>query len=244
MANLFLEAVVKHLAKSITPSPRTAEQWSSIPVGIRERAMFSARVTNTRHLQLIKDSVEQIIAPRTEKREDGTLVTRGMDIATARLEIKNLLKELDYDPGAKEGTIQDLSSDQRINLQLEQNARSAQGFGQHIQGTAEGVIDAYPAQELYRQEDRMEPRDWEQRWQDAGGQIFGGRMIALKSDPIWEAISAFGVPWPPYDYGSGMWVRDVDRDEAVALGLMAPDAQVQAPASGFGLTGVEEPRLE
>ena len=244
MANLFLEAVVKHLARVATPSPRTAEQWSSIPVGIRERAMFSARVTNTRHLQLIKDSVEQIIAPRTEKREDGTLVTKGMDIATARLEIKNLLKELNYDPGDKEGTIQDLSSDQRINLQLEQNARSAQGFGQHVQGTAEGVIDAFPAQELYRQEDRNEPRNWEQRWQDAGGQIFGGRMIALKADPIWVAISAFGVAWPPYDYGSGMWVRDVDREEAVALGLMSEDEQVQAPAADFGLTGVEEPRLE
>ena len=62
MPNLFLEAVVKHLARSVTPSPRTAEQWADVPVAIRERAMFSARVTNTRHLQMIKDTVEQIIA--------------------------------------------------------------------------------------------------------------------------------------------------------------------------------------
>jgi hypothetical protein len=41
----------------------------------------------------------------------------------------------------------------------------------------------------------------------AGGQIFGGRMIALKSDPIWTAISAFGTPYPPFDYNSGMWVH-------------------------------------
>lgn len=132
---------------------------------------------------------------------------------------------------------------QRINLQLEQNTKSAQGFGQHVQGTAPGVIDAFPAQELYRAEDREEPRDWEQRWQDAGGTIYGGRMIAMKADPVWEKISAFGVAWPPYDYGSGMWVRDIDREEAVALGLMQESDQVPTPAADFGL-GVPEPELK
>ena len=244
MANIFLEAVVKQLARTVTPSPMSAAQWAEIPTAIRERSLFSARVTNTRHLQTLKDKIDMILAPRTERNDDGTLATRGMDIATARRDIKDLLTAINYDPGADEGTIKDLGSDQRIELQLKQNVESAQGFGNFVQGTAPGVIDAYPAQELFRAEDRMEPRDWEQRWQDAGGQMFGGRMIAMKSSPIWEAISAFGVAWPPFDYGSGMWVRDVDRDEAIALGLMHEQEQVVAPQSSFKLTGVEEPALE
>jgi hypothetical protein len=244
MANIFLEAVVKQLARTVTPSPMSAAQWAEIPTAIRERSLFSAKVTNTRHLQTLKDSIDMILAPRTERNEDGTLVTRGMDVPTARVQIKDLLDRMGYDPGAKEGTIEDLSSDQRINLQLTQNVESAQGFGNFVQGTAPGVIDAYPAQELFRAEDREEPRDWPQRWQEAGGVMYGDRMIALKSSPVWEAISAFGVPWPPFDYGSGMWVRDVDRDEAEALGLISPQEQAVAPQSSFKLQGVEEPKLE
>jgi hypothetical protein len=45
-------------------------------------------------------------------------------------------------------------------------------------------------------------------------------MIALKTDPIWEALSRFGQPWPPFDYGSGMGVVAIDADEAIALGLI------------------------
>lgn len=45
-------------------------------------------------------------------------------------------------------------------------------------------------------------------------------MIALKTDPVWAKLSRFGTPWPPFDFGSGMGVQDVDYDEAVALGLL------------------------
>lgn len=245
MPNIFIEAVVKHLSKTATPADLSAEQWADIPRAIRERSFFSARVTNTRHLQKIKDSVESILAPRIEQNEDGTRATRGMDPATARLEIKQLLESLAYDPGAKRGTIQDLSSDQRIDLQIKQNTEAAQGFGQFVQGTAPGAIDAFPAQELIRVEDRMEPRDWEARWREAGGQFFGGRMIALKSSPIWETISRFGVPYPPFDFNSGMWVQDVPRSEAEELGLISPAEQAVAPRSDFHLPeNIGEPDLE
>jgi hypothetical protein len=67
----------------------------------------------------------------------------------------------------------------------------------------------------------------------AGGQIFGGRMIALKSDPIWESISAFGTPYPPFDFNSGMWVRDVDRGEAISLGLLDEGEAAQPVVENF-----------
>jgi hypothetical protein len=72
------------------------------------------------------------------------------------------------------------------------------------------------------------------RWAEAGGTLqAGGRMIALKSDPIWSEISRFGHPWPPFDFGSGMGVRGVSREEAVRLGLLAPDEKVQPQEADF-----------
>ena len=121
-----------------------------------------------------------------------------------------------------------LLNDDYFNLIINQNVESVQGYGQHLQSLQ--VIDAYPAQELYRLEDRDEPRDWESRWSAAGGTFYDGRMVALKGDAVWTAISAFQTPWPPYDFNSGMWVKDVDRNDAIALGLM-PTTEQGTPKS-------------
>jgi hypothetical protein len=95
------------------------------------------------------------------------------------------------------------------------------------------VLDAFPAQELVREEDRKQPRDWESRWTAAGGELIDGRMVALKTDPIWTKISRFGTPWPPFDFGSGMGLNDISRDEAEQLGLIEPGAPVAAEDEYF-----------
>lgn len=195
--------------------------------------MFSARTVNAGYLQDIKDRVESILNPKSVVR-DGRPVTEGMTITSARAELKEILKGLSYDPGDKAGGVQDLSSDGRLNLILKQNVESAQGYGNFLQGQAAGALDVFPAQELFRAEDREEPRDWPTRWMQAGGEIFtGGRMIALKTDPIWTAISTFGVPYPPFDYNSGMWVRDIDRAEAMELGLLEEGEEVKSTTVSF-----------
>lgn len=229
MPSPFTEALQKLAQRGVVPADLSSSQWADVPAALRERAFFSARVQNAAYLQEIKSRVESILNPRTETREDGSPVTRGINPATARAELKQLLQGMNYDPGEKAGGIEDLGSDRRLELQLKQNVESAQGFGNFLQGQAEGAIDAFPAQELFRAEDRKEPRAWPTRWMQAGGQIFGGRMIALKNDPIWERISAFDTPWPPFDFNSGMWVRDVARAEAVELGLLEENETV-APA--------------
>ncbi len=48
-------------------------------------------------------------------------------------------------------------------------------------------------------------------------------MVALKSDPVWTKISRFGHPYPPFDWGSGMGVEDVSREDAIALGVIKED---------------------
>ena len=95
---------------------------------------------------------------------------------------------------------------------------------------------------LRRVMNRMEARDWPRIWDQAGGEFFDGpgsnddypraqgRMIAAKNDPVWTLISRFGTPWPPFDWGSGMGLRGIDREEAEALGVIDP-ADVVLPLS-------------
>ncbi len=70
-------------------------------------------------------------------------------------------------------------------------------------------------------------------WAANGGRFYDGRMIALKNDPIWAKISRFGTPWPPFDFGSGMGVDDVSREEAEAMGLLRAGKKVRSVEKGF-----------
>lgn len=84
-----------------------------------------------------------------------------------------------------------------------------------------------PAQRLVRAGYRENPRDWEARWEEAWKKVGGEgasreEMVALNNSPIWEALSVFGLPYPPFDYDSGMVFESVDYDEAVELGLLEP----------------------
>jgi hypothetical protein len=77
-------------------------------------------------------------------------------------------------------------------------------------------------------ESRRVPRDWLILWAAAGsavGWLGASRrsMIALKTSPIWAALSQFGRPWPPFRYGSGMGLDDADRDECEEEGLLPKD---------------------
>ena len=161
--NPFAEALSQLSRRTPQAADLSSSQWADVPLALRERAFFSARVTNAQYLQNIKDRVESILNPRTVQR-DGRPVTEGLNLASARAELKLVLQSIGYNPGEKAGGLEDLSSDARLNLQLKQNVESAQGFGNFLQGQAEGALDAFPAQELFRAEDREEPRNWPTRW--------------------------------------------------------------------------------
>lgn len=131
------------------------------------------------------------------------------------------------------GSLKDISSARRLGLIYDMQVQSAQGYARWKMGQDPDSIDAFPAQELIRLEDRENKRDWTSRWINAGGELTAGRMIALKTDPIWENISAFGSPWPPYDYGSGMGVEIVSRSEAEALGIIEPGQLLEPSEKRF-----------
>jgi hypothetical protein len=87
------------------------------------------------------------------------------------------------------------------------------------------MLHTSPAQELIICS--VESTDWPRRWLDVGGQFFAGRMIALKSDLIWQQISDFGYPVPPFAGYSRATVQDVQREHAIAFGLLERDTVVR-----------------
>jgi hypothetical protein len=217
----FSEAIDSRQVRTVLPTDFRTQLLQEIPPQLRERAFFSAGVTNAEFLDRASAAVDDILSGKVDR-------------ATKRLELKKVLDALQYQPvQGEEGTLTDLSSDRRLNLILDQNLQAAQGYGRWKQGQDSAVLDEWPAQELVRVIDSKVKRDWAKRWADAGGQFFDGRMIALKNDPIWTKISRFGTPYPPFDFNSGMDVQDIDRDEAMQLGLIDRDTELLPQDRGF-----------
>ena len=200
------------LGKALAASPMKSADWSSIQAGLRDRAFFSASVDDARRLAVMREAVAKVAAG-------------DLSESQARLAIREALAQTGYEPPeGKAGGIQDLSSQRRLDLIIQTNVAEARGYVRYLEGTSEGALAAFPCQELVRTQNRKAPRNWPEIWKGHGGALYGsGRMIALKTDPIWTAISRFGHPWPPFDFGSGMGVRDVGRREAIRYGVISAD---------------------
>lgn len=180
------------------------------------RSMWSATVDVFSRVQAMADSVNAVLSGQADQ-------------ATAVAELGKALEREGYSPKPGEfGTIKDLRTIERRRLIVETNVATAQGYGWREQGMQAEVLDEFPAQELFRAfgpDDAAKRRNWADRWQQAGGEFFGNRMIALKTDQVWERLGtmfddSLGNPYPPFAFNSGMEVRDIDRDEAQALGLI------------------------
>lgn len=207
-----MTASEKILMKSLVTSGLDSRQWNSIQAGLRDRAFFSSQVESARILHAARQMTAQAAAG-------------GISASEFRREMRKALAQDGYEPSDPrfEGTIKDLRTKQRLDLILKTNVEQARGYIRHLEATTPGGFAAFPAQELIRVRQRRQPRDWRKKWADAGGKIFGGRMIALKDDPVWTRISRFGTPYPPFDFGSGMGVRGVSRKDAIALGVIVDE---------------------
>lgn len=204
----FTEALQSREIRSIMRTTGKTADLARLEPAVRERAIFSATVTSGELLDRIDRGVTEILAGKTDQ-------------ATVRLGFKQLLDGMGYTAAPeKAGTLEDLRTDLRLNLIIETNVDLARGYGQWTQGQQPDVLDEWPAQELVRERVSAVPRDWAQRWVAAGGVSYGGRMIALKNSPVWAKLSRFGLPYPPFDFNSGMGVRDIARDEAEELRIL------------------------
>jgi hypothetical protein len=229
---------------------------------LRNRSLFSARTTNAEYLQEVQTVVDDILSGKE-------------NMSTGRWRLMKKLKELGYDPAtgfpddlalvppAEKDSLQDLSSERRIDLVLETNVRMARGYAQHVAGNRPADVAARPAWELIRLYPREVPRGkkivhgalvddpgnaWRQRWTDAYAEVNGegaveNRLVAHKLSPIWAALGdgAGGFtdtllnPFPPFAFRSGMGWRAVPRAEWEALGAPASN-RTESQAGAPGLT--------
>ena len=200
------------LRKALVGSGLDSSQWNQIQAGFRNRAFFSSRVAEVNILAAMRERVAKYAEGET-------------DLSKIRMMIRDDLRRANYTPEpGQENTIHDLFSQARLDVIVKTNVAQARGYMQYIEGTSPGAFAAFPAQEFTRIRHSRSPRqDWPQRWAKAGGKTYGGKMIALKDDPVWERLSVFGNPFPPFDWGSGMGVLDVDRKTAIRLGLISDE---------------------
>ena len=201
--------------KQNLPTDLTTRQMELLSAQIRERVFWSATVSNARVVQ-------------TMHAVSTALAGGKISASDARLTIAKMLEKQGYKPAdGTEKSIRDLTAMRRQNLILRTNLEMARGYAHHAE--AQEDLDLYPCQELVRARHSKVPRDWHARWIAAGGKLFGGRMIAEINSPIWRKISRFDLPYPPFDFNSGMDIEPIRRDEAVRLGVIAQDS-VPKPA--------------
>lgn len=224
------DAIAKLDRRTPVAKALTSAEWAEVPLALRDRAFFSATVSNAQVLSEAKRRLSDSVALRTETLPNGK--TAFVDRSSFIGDLRKLNLALGLTDGS--GGLTDLASRTRLGLIYDQNVQEAHGYARAKAGQSEGALAAFPAQELIRIEDRQKPRgDWPDRFVAAGGRLVGGRMVALKTDPVWAKLSRFGTPWPPFDYGSGMGVQDVDYDEAVALGLLQEGELLRASLPAF-----------
>jgi hypothetical protein len=211
-------------------SMMNSAEWGALPPELRDRAFFSARVLNEQLLAEMQRRINQGI----QQLRDGS--DRFMDRGRFVVEMQQILRDMGYQPDpAKRGGLQDLSSSVRLSLIWNMNLEMAQNYAAWKAQQNDVSLRRAPAQELIRVAERIEKRNWLKIWADAGGKLYGGRMIALKTDDIWRRISEFGVPWAPFRYGSGMGTKSIRRREAHTLAtadgerLLQEDAAPQVP---------------
>ena len=203
-----MTAAEKILKKALVGSSLNSREWNLVQAGLRDRAFISSQVESMRILH----AARRMVADRAGGQLSASEIRR---------DLRKVISSTGYrPPEGKEGTLQNLYSKRRLDTIIKTNVEQARGYVRHLDGMKPGAFAAFPGQELIRVRERKEKRDWATRWKNAGGRFYNGRMIALRDDPIWERISVFGNPFPPFDWGSGMGVRAVSRRDSIALGVV------------------------
>jgi hypothetical protein len=257
---LFKTAVEFLRDKNLVPTSLSSAALRLLEGRIKRRAVFAARLTQVKVLEVIKQSL------------DGML-SGEMNLADGKLAMQQSLEAMGYTPEggfpqdaegtvppAVAGTLRDLKSEARMELVLRTQYRIAANEAYVASGTASAAaLFQFPAWELVRIAGRRVPRgkkatkeglvedpgqDWPSRWVAAGGELIEGRMVARKDSGVWQALGdgvggfedTLGNPFPPFAYGSGYGIRQIKREEALLLGVIVEEdvVAVEPKAAGLG----------
>lgn len=204
--------------KTISPSSLDTQGWSELPLAYRERAFFSAKVENAQFLQRAKNLITQYQSNERDP-EHGGMTSQG------RSQFINELKEFCYQEGIgradsngkllplNDNDLKDIRSTRRLGLIYDTQTEQANAYEDWKNGQDDVLLQWYPAQRFIRVRHSAAPRPIHAANEGA---------VRLKNDTkFWTSMNPdFGVPWGPWGFNSGMGVEDVDRAEALALGLI------------------------
>jgi len=250
--NPFVDAMDSLAKRKVLPTVLDTDGLRKLGNGFHRQNFTSAQTAEKDLLDQYFSDIGSIVNPTTTQRADRVTaenpegnVTVGMDASTARLRAKQMLRDKGYQPEVgKRGTLQDLSSNARINLVIKTGKETSQGAGQYIQGNDLDVLDAFPCWELVRFEGHKKQRDWEARWRTAA-RVSGdtdalrvleetGRMVARKDSPIWDSLGDSSIfpdgldnPYAPFAFNSGMGQIAVSYDDAKDLGLVDLNTKIE-----------------
>jgi hypothetical protein len=169
------------------------------------------------------------------RKELETLVTlvfeRTLLDYQAHEQFIRIAKELGYQRnGGDTAIVNDLTRYSRVKLLFDANVSLRQGLRRFHRDRGSISLDCWPAQELIlvgNEEDQI--AYWRNRWSEAGGREVLGRMVALKNDAIWQRLSVYNLPFPPFDFPSyNDAVEEIRGDEAENL---LPQEFVNPPAT-------------
>jgi hypothetical protein len=120
----FEEALRRLSLQKLLLNQVSASELNQLPAAVRGRSFFSAGVDRVDVLDAAKGLVERLVRP------EGAAPGQSMNVPKAREELRKLLARIGYQPEpGKEGTIQDLTSERRLNLILNQNTDALRGYG-------------------------------------------------------------------------------------------------------------------
>jgi hypothetical protein len=197
--------------------------FTHIPPDADQRRIIDAVVDA---LIPLGNASESIAAARRIKEQVSSCLSGVQDIASGRVAIQRLIAQTRRKRDEAEQTFESLLCEKRLSMVIRTTIRMAHAMRDWRDSQHKSVLFMWPAAEFHFAEGNDEPWDWKQVWWRNGGRFFRGsakspeeRMIALKDDPIWVRINAFRLPFSPFDFESGMDTRDIDADEAEAIGL-------------------------
>lgn len=200
---------------------------------LREQAMFSARTSVKEYLDEVKSILHDYVTGVGTVKDgpnEGEPISMGKGRARMLMYEKLMDLGLVGEADGDSKRIDDLASSMRLNLIIDTNSQIAHSLDQ-LQNAADPVQQILnPCWELVRDEQRQNPRNWLQRWNEAASIVmFEGvakntdRMIAKKDSPIWQELGnakdGLGNPYPPFAFGSGMGWELVSAEEVEELGL-------------------------
>jgi len=199
---------------------KSGRRWAPIALSDYAARLQGTQLAGGYRLENLASIMQPIIAEHWAGKADQ---------ATTRLNIKTALTPIGKLPCFEIGGVRQDIDDEWLDVVIETNTDIVCGYRSFLQGIDPEVLDAYPAWELVKAKDGEEPCYWKARWVESGGRMYNGRMIALKNDPIWSRISAFGHPHPPFVFKSGMDMIDISRIKAVELKLTDWRSEIQVP---------------